>query len=364
MEIGAAEVMERWERELALLPRRAQIRLMRRLAQAAVAGYDLPPVRLTLMVHRFNTTFRVDTADGERYVLRIHRAGTPTVETVGSELEWLAAITRDTTLEVPVPIAIRSGSLLTVAEVRGVVAPHICVLFRWLPGKQIRRGLTPGHMERVGELMARLENHGAQWQRPQGFVRGRVGYPVKSAQWEDDPLAPHVLADIHALVAESLSEAEAAEVTSILEGVRAVEEELGKGLEVFGLLHADLHYFNLLFGGGVVRAIDFDDCGFGYVLYDFAVMLNELLDRVDYAELRAGLLAGYRRVRALSAEREACIDSFIALRQVQDALWVLEERTHTTIGDDWATDVRTRLARLAAWQSRTLDSAGVASKVP
>jgi Ser/Thr protein kinase RdoA (MazF antagonist) len=152
-------------------------------------------------------------------------------------------------------------------------------------------------------------------------------------------------------------------VTSILERVRAVEEELGHGSEVFGLIHADLHYFNLLFEGRVVRAIDFDDCGFGYLLYDFAVMLNELLDWENYAALRAGLLAGYRRVRALPAEHEACIDSFIALRQVQDALWVLEERTHVAIGEDWATDVRRRLARLAAWQSRILGSAGAASRV-
>jgi len=81
-------------------------------------------------------------------------------------------------------------------------------------------------------------------------------------------------------------------------------------------------------------------------------------------ELRAGLLAGYRRVRALSAELEAFIDAFIALRQVQDVLWALEERTHPAIVEDWASDVRTRLARLAAWQARTLDSARGASRVP
>lgn len=354
----------RWEREMALLPRRAQIRLMRRLAQAAVAEYDLPPVRLTLMAHLFNTTFRVDTNTGERYVLHINRSGTPTVETVWSELEWMAAIRRDTALEVPIPTATRSGGLLTVSEVPGVVAPHICVLLGWLPGKQIRRGLTTEHLERVGELMAQLQNHGAQWERPEGFVRGRVDYPVKSAQWEDDPLAPHIVARIHAMVAESLSEAEAAKVTSILEGVRAVEEKLGRGADVFGLIHADLHYFNLLFEGGVVRAIDFDDCGFGYVLYDFAVMLNELLDWENYSVLRAGLLAGYRRVRELPAEQEACIDAFIALRQVQDALWVVEERTHTAIREDWAEDVRRRLARLVAWEARTWGSAGGARRVP
>ena len=46
---------------------------------------------------------------GKRYVLRIHRAGTPTVESVGAELAWLAALRRDTALEVPAPVPTRDG---------------------------------------------------------------------------------------------------------------------------------------------------------------------------------------------------------------------------------------------------------------
>ncbi|HVG00530.1 MAG TPA: hypothetical protein VND68_11880 [Chloroflexia bacterium] len=61
------------------LYRRTQIRRMRELAEVALAAYDLPRTRLTLLAHLFNTTFRVDTATGQRYVLRIHRASTPTV---------------------------------------------------------------------------------------------------------------------------------------------------------------------------------------------------------------------------------------------------------------------------------------------
>jgi Ser/Thr protein kinase RdoA (MazF antagonist) len=336
--------MESRERELALLPKRVQIGRMRQLAEAALTAYELPTARLRLMVHRYNTTFRVDADDGERYVLRIHRAGTPTVETVWSELKWLEAIRRDTGLEVPMPIAAKGRDLLTVAEAREATAPHICVLFRWLPGKRVVRGLRRGHLELAGELMGRLENHGEEWKRPEGFVRGRVDYPVKLAQWEEDPLAVHVLAEIHALVAAGLSEGEAERVTGVLARVRAVEEKLGRGADVFGLIHADLHCYNLLFGDGVVRGLDFDDCGFGYKLYDFAVMLNELLGRADYPELRAGLLAGYRRVRPLSAEHEGHIDAFIALRQVQDALWVLGQRTHAAIAGDWKADVQARLA--------------------
>ena len=69
-------VDQRFER----LDPRSQARRLRRLATTALAAYDLPAVpapRLRLLAHLYNTTFRVDTADGQRYVLRIHRAGTP-----------------------------------------------------------------------------------------------------------------------------------------------------------------------------------------------------------------------------------------------------------------------------------------------
>jgi Ser/Thr protein kinase RdoA (MazF antagonist) len=62
---------------------------------------------------------------------------------------------------------------------------------------------------------------------------------------------------------------------------------------VFGLIHADLHQENYLFHGKQVRAIDFDDCGYGPFVYDLAVTLSELEHRADYPTLRAALLAGY-----------------------------------------------------------------------
>lgn len=91
------------ERGFEQLHRRTQIGRMRHLALVALAAYDLPPVRLTLLAHLFNTTFRVDTANGQRYVLRINRAGAPTVESVGAELAWLIALRRDTPSKCPRP---------------------------------------------------------------------------------------------------------------------------------------------------------------------------------------------------------------------------------------------------------------------
>jgi Ser/Thr protein kinase RdoA (MazF antagonist) len=61
------------------------------------------------LAHLENTTFRVETAGGERYVLRIHRTnGSPfhpprSAAEVRSEAIWLAALRRETSLAYPRP---------------------------------------------------------------------------------------------------------------------------------------------------------------------------------------------------------------------------------------------------------------------
>jgi Ser/Thr protein kinase RdoA (MazF antagonist) len=335
------------------LSRRVQIGRLRRLASTALAAYDLGETHLTLLAHSYNTTFRIDTPEGQRYMLKVHRGGAPTEESVGAEMAWLAALRRDTDLQVPAPVTTRSGKLLTVAATTGLgpeeARPHICVLVRWLSGRRVNAGLKPAHMELAGTLMARLQDHAAQFGPPPGFARGRVDWPIEAVRWLPDPFAPEVIAACHDLVAGTLSAEEAAQVTAVLERVRAAEQALGRGPAAFGLIHADLHQYNLLFEHGTVRAIDFDDCGFGPLLYDLAVPLSELHGRPEYPALRAGLLAGYRRVRRLTAEDEAYVDTFIALRTVQDGLWPLQTHKHPAISGDWAAQSRRSLGLLAGF---------------
>jgi Ser/Thr protein kinase RdoA (MazF antagonist) len=328
------------------LHRRTQIRQMRELAEVALAPYDLPSARLTLIAHLWNTTFRVDADDGARYMLRINRASDKSTRMIRSELLWLAALRRDTTLEVPDPVRTRSGDLLTEVSTPSVSRPLQCVLFRWLPGRRLlRRGLTPRHMARVGELIARLQNHATGWELPPDFTRGRVDHPLTSKQ-RGEPFARETITYIEALVAETLSPEEAGHVTEALHRARRVEEEMGKGPGAFGLMHADIHYGNLLYEGDAVRAIDFDDCGFGNLLYDMAPMLNAILEWDHYPALRAAMLEGYRRVRPLSTKHEAHIDTFIALRRVQDSVWALEVKEHPALGEDPVGEVREYLTAL------------------
>ena len=46
-------------------------------------------------------------------------------------------------------------------------------------------------------------------------------------------------------------------------------------------------------------------------------------------------LTGYRRSRPLSAEQEEHLGAFMALRRLQDLLWVIEERFRPAFRDSW-----------------------------
>jgi Ser/Thr protein kinase RdoA (MazF antagonist) len=287
-----------------------------------------------------NTTYRVDTPNGERYVLRIERTtGSPMhppkrAEEVRSELTWVTAVRRETGLAVPEPVAAADGSPLTVVEMEGVPEPRVCVLFRWLQGRFLDAGLTPSHLERVGRFTARLHAHAAGFVPPEGFSR-----------WAIEDISDEAAAYVDDLVGEQGGREAASLAASTLELVRRGRRALGTGADVFGLIHSDLHQENYLFHRGRVKAIDFDDSGWGHFVYDLAVTLSEIQGRPGSDELRAGLLRGYRSIRPLPPDHERYIEVFQALRVLKLTLWCIEQRDHPGFAD-WETDVRGGLADL------------------
>jgi Ser/Thr protein kinase RdoA (MazF antagonist) len=291
------------------------------VAAAALAAYPVQPTDLVLLGDAENFTFRVDTATGEPFVLRVHRTtGSPfhpvrTVEEVRSEMAWLVALRRDLGPAVPEPVPARDDSMVTVVASEGMAGPRLCVLLRWLPGEFRHADLTPADLAAVGELMARLHDHAGSFSPPTGFQRGRIG-----------DVAPGVAAHVIDTIADERGAEDADLVAAVFDRVRRAEEALGKTPETFGLLHGDLHQGNYVFHDGQVSAIDFDDCGWGHFIYDFAVMLSEVSVLDHSSALREGLLAGYQRVRPLPSDLDRHLPAFLALRELKLTMWFLEER--------------------------------------
>lgn len=333
------------------LGRREQVRRLSSLAQTALDAYPLGETRLRLLAHWWNTTFCVTAHDGSRYMLRVHHPKRSAPAIVRSELEWLAALS-GSGMRVPEPVATREQTLLTTATHPGVPEPRICVLFRWIEGRFLNEGLTPAHLFQVGHLMAQLHRQAAAWVPPPGFVRGRVDNLDGMERDQNDDFNPRIAEEAVRTVGMVVDPAAAAIVETSIGRVWETLRALGTAPDQFGLIHADLHQGNYLFRDGVAGAIDFDDCGHGHWLYDIAIPLSQLRRHPRYAELRSALLAGYADVRSLPGDHEALLESFLALRGLQDLLGIFAEREQPTFRSTWQTYVASELELLRAFAAR------------
>ena len=155
--------------------------------------------------------------------------------------------------------------------------------------------------------------HVRGWQRPAGFERltwdfdTSLGTRPHWGSWRDGMgLTPEI---------EALFER-----TIALIGRRL--EAFGKGDERFGLIHCDMRLANLLIDGSVTKVIDFDDCGFGWLLYDCATTVSFFEHKPEVPELLAAWVRGYRKIIALPDEDEAEIWSFVMLRRLLLVAWI------------------------------------------
>jgi Ser/Thr protein kinase RdoA (MazF antagonist) len=79
---------------------------------------------------------------------------------------------------------------------------------------------------------------------------------------------------------------------------------------------------NLLVNADGTRLIDFDDCGHGWLMYDFAAAISFIEDDPRIPACKAAWLRGYRSVRPLQPGDIAEIDTFVMLRRMALLAWI------------------------------------------
>lgn len=296
------------------LTERGKIRRLHGIARAALENYDLDVVRLKCVARHTNTTFRVDTADRRTFALRIGASRTDTEVDTPTELAWLDALSGEKAIAAAHPHRNRAGDMVTLVEHPGIPDERKCVVFDWLRGSPIGDAADRDDYRLLGELAARLHDHGERWSRPSGLrplVWDRVFYY---------PTEPVVL---YGEQYRRLMTPQRFEV------VRAVEEMCETELSRIhnelpvSILHGDLHPWNVIREGDRLFVFDFEDVMIGAPVQDIAITLFYNRDHDDYAGLRAAFEHGYTTLRPWPVEYDGQLELLMAARTVMFINYVL-----------------------------------------
>lgn len=306
------------------LSRKDQVKALAEMAREALKSYPLEVEGLEALRYVLNIEFLVTAKHTQnedapnKYVLRINTPGFHTKSEIRSELDWLNALDTETKVDTPVPIRNKNGDWVTTTLVDEVPEARHCVVFNFIPGDPIKEeDLTSAELEKVGNFVAQLHEHGNNFNPPAGFIR---------KHWDLEGLSGAMLDVPVEKAYESLTSKEAELIRSALEIVSRAAAQLGRDSNVYGLIHGDLHEKSYLFNQQGVFLLDFDTCGYGYFIYDLAVALWNLVDNDAYPQLQAALLAGYRQVRPLSEKEESLLVPFAAGRLVIYTLFLAAHR--------------------------------------
>jgi Ser/Thr protein kinase RdoA (MazF antagonist)/LysM repeat protein len=289
-------------------PRDEQFEILREVAEMALDAYPVELISIEPRHYALNAEFQVEATprgggDVQQYVVRINAPGFHSQAEISSEMEWLSALNRDTDLKVPFPVRTTSGEWVETVTLSLVGEPRHCVLFQSLPGQASEMQAAPDQFEKIGAVVARLHNHGASFIPPAGFTR---------EHWDLEGLKGGML-DVQASQAyAALAENELRVVAEAEKVVSAAMEKLGRDAQVYGLIHGDLNVKSFQVLDGQPEILDFDTCGYGYYIYDLAVVVWDLFSRDDFASLKTALLHGYRSERQLSDQEERLLMHFVA----------------------------------------------------
>lgn len=288
----------------------AQVHRLRHVALRALEHYPIEVRRVRLLLHAFNTTFRVDTVDGRRLALRINTNSLKSEANLDAEVAWMAAIARDTDIAVPVPQPTTDGRLRMEVWFEPLGRSLPVVVMSWLPGRDLDHG-PPEGFRALGRTMALLHEHALGWEPP-----GAAAFPSHDEVLFD---IPNVLATDHHL----LTDASRHLFAEVLERTQAAYDRVIDAGPVIAT-HADLHGANAKWFHGRIAVFDFDDAAMGVPVQDLAISAYYLRDD---AASEAALIEGYEEVRPRPAASTEEYEAIVAARGLLLANEVLRMST-------------------------------------
>jgi Ser/Thr protein kinase RdoA (MazF antagonist) len=277
-----------------------------------------------------NDTYKVCCADAD-YFLRIYRHAAYPREANEFEAEVLCFL-NEQGLPVAFPIARKSGGYLT--EIAAPEGPRFVLV------TSLAKGDTPDYelsdnCRLVGESVAQMH------QAASGF-ESSLKRTNLDLQW--------LLEGSMVVIQKHMAHRQDALriINSIAEGARSTVQKVPEESLDIGICHGDLHGGNLHMHEGNVTHFDFEECAFGYRVYDLATfkwgVCLSLDGRCD--NRWSAFIEGYESVRSVSKENQSLIDTFVIIRELAETAYGIRHVEDFGHNDIMASDIDRVCARL------------------
>ena len=261
-----------------------------------------------------NFTYRIENPSGFKAILRVHRENYHSRRSIECELTWIDALSKSGLIETPSYFFGKDGSAIQECSIDNINGSRYLVLFHFVSGSAPEENKNLDTLyEKLGRLAGTCHNHVLSWEKPDNFERLTWDIDTifgSNALWGNWRLAPEVTKEVQ----DKLERVELK--------IRGRLLDYGKSEKRFNLIHADMRLANLLIDQESTRLIDFDDCGFGWFMYDFASAISFIEDSPMVSYFKSSWIKGYKSVRELSVEDEKEIDTFIMLRRMALLAWI------------------------------------------
>jgi len=261
------------------------------------------PLECSFFGRGANDTYLIRTPK-KRYFMRVCRSGAFTREALEFEAEAISYL-HQKGFPVAYPIACKSGAYLT--EVAAVEGPRFTLL------TAEAEGATPDYKSiencrLVGQSVAQMH-----------FLSSGFETSYERNRLELDWLLESSIEVIRDYFSSQ------PDVLGVLEGAadeaRAAVEAVAKESIDQGLCHGDLHGGNLHLHEGKITHLDFEECAFGYRMYDLATFKWDIWWGKQRAEQWSAFLHGYNSERPVSETDLSLIDPFVVIRELAETAY-------------------------------------------
>ena len=305
------------------------------LAEQGLRAWGIDPSLLELVSESENISFHVIDENQKHYVLRFHRPGYHTLAELESEQVWTEALL-DASLDVPKAIKTTSGQRYTQVQVRNG-SRHVGLL-EWVPGRPLSSLLENSSEQgssnhygqqlheayaNIGKLLALLHNQATSWKIPENFQRHKLD--AQGLMGEDPFWGPF-------WETRQVNETERTKLNGLRAQLYDLLIQIPISQENFSLIHSDLHAYNIIMHGDDLHIIDFDDSGFGWHAYDFAVALGVFDNHSHWQIAEKALFEGYATLRQCAPFMRELVPLFTLIRTLASIGWTDARPEHNQDG--------------------------------